>query len=232
MQHLEQELDALKQELLGMAAKSKATVERAVRAVMNRDDALAEEVKRDDDLLDQLEIDIDERALVLLSKAPLAAQLRLITVAMKASQNVERIGDEATTIARRAIELNREPPVKSSIDLTHISCLTLAMIDDALTAFINGDVAQARAVVKRDKQIDELNRQLHREISRLMMEDPKTITRGLNLMVVSKSLERIADHASNIAEEAIFLFEAKDVRHAEHARLTATETEAPVRQTE
>jgi len=218
MHHLEQELDALKQELLSMATKSKAAVEKAASAVIDRNDTLAEEVKREDDALDQLEVNIDERALLLLSKAPLATQLRLITVAMKVNQNLERIGDEATTIARRALELNREPQLKPYIDLPRITRLTLDMIDDALTAFVTGNVAKAGELVKRDKKVDDLNRQLHRELSSYMVEEPKTIGRCLNLIVVSKSLERIADHASNIAEEVIFLYAAKDVRHADLPR--------------
>ena len=223
MQHLDKELDALKQELLGMATKSKAAVEKAVRAVIDRNDRLADDVKREDDALDQLEVALDERALLLLSKAPLASQLRFITVAMKVNQNLERIGDEATTIARRALELNQEPQLKPYIDLPRISHLTLETIDEALTVFVNGDVLQATELVKRDKQIDELNRQLHRELSSYMVEEPKTIGRCLNLMVISKSLERIADHASNIAEQVVFLYAAKDVRHPELPRLDRSE---------
>jgi phosphate transport system protein len=214
MQHLDQELNALKQALLDMAAKAKGVVEKAVSSVINRDDEAAQEVKRDDDAIDQLEVDVDEKALLLLSKAPLAGQLRLITVAMKISQNLERVGDEATTIARRAIELAKEPALKASIDLPHMAKLTIQMIDDALLAFVQGNVDQARELVRHDKVVDELNRQLHRELTQSMQNDPSTITRALNLMVVSKSLERIADHAANIAEEAVFLYSAEDVRHA------------------
>jgi len=214
MQHFEQELDELKQELLAMAAKAKAAVAKATRAVVERKDSLAEEVKIEDDLLDQLEIDVDDRAVLLLSKAPMANQLRFITVALKVSQNLERIGDEATTIARRALELTREPQLKPYIDIPRLSHQVLAMIDDALTALVTGDVVKAAVLVKKDKEIDELNRQIHRELSSFMVEDAKTISRCLNLMVVSKSLERIGDHASNIAEEAIFLFEARDIRHS------------------
>lgn len=214
MQHLDQELNALKQALLDMAAKAKGVVEKAVSSVINRNDETAQEVKKDDDAIDQLEVDVDEKALLLLSKAPLAGQLRLITVAMKISQNLERVGDEATTIARRAIELAKEPPLKASTDLPHMANLTIQMIDNALLAFVQGNVDQARELVRQDKVVDELNRQLHRELTQGMQQDPSTITRALNLMVVSKSLERIADHAANIAEEAVFLYSAEDVRHA------------------
>lgn len=213
MHHLDQELDALKQLLLSMAAKAKAAVEKAVKAVMDRDDAYAERVKAEDDVLDQLEMDVDEMSLQLLAKAPLASQLRLITVAMKVSQNLERIGDEATTIARRGLELSKEPQLKPAIDLPRMVQMTLAMIDDALNAFVQGDVAKASALVQRDKQVDAINRQIHRELSGFMVKDPQQIPQCLNLMTVSKCLERIADHASNIAEEVIFLYEARDVRH-------------------
>jgi phosphate transport system protein len=218
MQHFEQELDDLKQLLLAMAAKAKAAVAKATRAVVERDDRLAEEVKAEDDVLDQLEIEVDDRAVLLLSKAPMASQLRLITVALKVGQNLERIGDEATTIARRALELTTEPQLKPYIDIPRLSHQVLGMIDDALAAFVARDVANAAAIVQQDKEIDELNRQLHRELSSFMVEDPRTITRCLSLMVISKSLERIADHASNIAEEVIFLFEARDIRHSGKSR--------------
>jgi phosphate transport system protein len=216
MQHFEQELDDLKQLLLAMAAKAKAAVAKATRAVVERNDRLAEEVKAEDDVLDQLEIEVDDRAVLLLSKAPMASQLRLITVALKVGQNLERIGDEATTIARRALELTTEPQLKPYIDIPRLSHQVLGMIDDA--AFVARDVAKAAAIVQQDKEIDELNRQLHRELSSFMVEDPRTITRCLSLMVISKSLERIADHASNIAEEVIFLFEARDIRHSGKSR--------------
>jgi phosphate transport system protein len=214
MQHLDHDLNALKQALLDMGAKAKGVAQKAVTSALNRDDEAAQEAKRDDDAIDQLEVDVDEKALFLLSKAPLAGQLRFITVAMKISQNLERIGDEATTIARRAIELAKEPELKSSSDLPYLAKLTIEMIDDALLAFIHGNVEQARELVAHDKVIDDLNRQLHRELIQGMQADPSTITRALNLMIISKSLERIADHAANIAEEAVFLYSAEDVRHA------------------
>jgi phosphate transport system protein len=213
MQHLEQELDAFKQELLQMAAKAKGAVDLAVRALTEREDRHAERVKAEDSILDRLEIDIDDKAVLLLSKAPMASQLRLIIAALRISQNLERIGDEATTIARRALELSHEPQLKPYIDIPRMAQMALGMIDDALNAFVNRDVAKAAAVVPRDKEVDELNRQLHRELTSYLVERPDTISRCLNLMVVSKCLERIADHASNIAEQTIFLHEGRDVRH-------------------
>lgn len=208
-----------------MAAKAKAAVGTAVQALVERSDDLAERVKAGDTTLDQLEIDVDEKAILLLSKAPMASQLRLITVAMKINQNLERVGDEATTIARRALELNREPQLKPYVDIPRMAHLALEMLEDALDAFVKRDPAKAAATVPRDKQVDEINRQLHRELSSYMVERPTTISRCLNLMVISKSLERIADHAANIAEEVVYLFEGRDIRHQ---GAVATSPPAPV----
>src|SRR6266480_2911437 len=213
MQHFDQELAALKEILLTMASKAEAAVNNALKALVDRDDDLARSVKEEDTALDRLEIEVDERAIGLLSKAPLASDLRLITVAMKISHDLERVGDEATTISRRAVELSQEPQLKPYIDIPRMAKMALEMLDHALDAFVSGKPEKARAVIPRDKEVDALNRQLHRELSSYMVEKPTTITRCLNLMVISKSLERIADHATNVAEEVVYLYEAKDIRH-------------------
>ncbi len=203
----------LKEKLLTMASKAEAAVNNALKAVVDRDDDLARSVKEEDNAIDQLEIEVDEMAIGLLSKAPLASDLRLITVAMKISHDLERVGDEATTISRRAVELSQEPQLKPYIDIPRMAKMALEMLGYALDAFVNADPEKARAVIPRDKEVDALNRQLHRELSSYMVEKPTTITRCLNLMVISKSLERIADHATNVAEEVVYLYEAKDIRH-------------------
>ena len=213
MQHFDQELAALKEILLTMASKAEAAVNNALKALVDRDDDLARSVKEEDNAIDQLEIEVDEMAIGLLSKAPLASDLRLITVAMKISHDLERVGDEATTISRRAVELGQEPQLKPYIDIPRMAKMALEMLGDALDAFVNANPEKARAVIPRDKEVDALNRQLHRELSSYMVEKPTTITRCLNLMVISKSLERIADHATNLAEEVVYLYEAKDIRH-------------------
>lgn len=216
--HFDLELNKLKELLLTMASHAETSVTGALRALVERDDSLAEQVKRDDDKLDQLEVELDEMAIGLLAlNAPLAIDLRLITTAMKISHDLERVGDEATTIARRGIELNREPQMKAYVDIPRMGALGLEMLRDALDAFVNKNPAKARAVVPRDKQVDEIHKQLQRELVSYMIETPATITRALNLMVISKSLERIADHASNIAEEVVFLYEGRDIRHSEKA---------------
>ncbi|MSU20660.1 MAG: phosphate signaling complex protein PhoU [Pedosphaera sp.] len=211
--HIEQELTALKEMLLTMASHAEAAVTRAIRAVVERDDDLATGVKEDDSVIDQFEIDVDESAINLLSKAPLATDLRFITVAMKISHDLERVGDEATTIARRSLELSREQQLKSYEDISQMASTALSMLKDALDAFVNRLPTKAREIIPRDKDVDNRNKQLHRALVNLMVEKPETIGRCLNLMVISKSLERIADHATNIAEKVVYLYEALDIRH-------------------
>ncbi len=211
--HFEQELAGLKEKLLTMAGYAERAVSQAVHSIVSRDEKLAREVKQGDDVMDQYEVEIDDLAIKLLAKAPLASDLRLITVAMKISQNLERIGDEATTIARRSIKLNRELPLAVHFDIPRMAALVVGQLKDSLDSFVNKDPNKAKAVIPRDEEVDEINHQFNRELSSYMMEHPDTITRCLHLMVVSKSLERIADHATNIAEEAVYLYEARDIRH-------------------
>lgn len=217
MTHHDQELADLKELLLLMAGHSRNAVTRAIQSLVERDEALARQVIEDDNIVDQLEIKVDEVAVHLLSKAPLATDLRLITIAMKASHDLERVCDEATTIARRAIELNGEPQLKPYVDIPKMSQIALQMLDHAINAFVNRDPQQAREVIARDKEVDALNKQLHRELASYMIEKPATITRALNLMVVSKAIERIADHATNIGEEVVYLYEGRDIRHSKGA---------------
>ena len=213
MSHFEQDLSDLKEKLLTMASLAEAAVNKALQALVERNDDLARAVKEEDSAIDRLEIELDDMAISLLSKAPLASDLRLITVAMKISHDLERVGDEATTIARRSLELSQEPQLKPYIDIPRMAKMALEMLDDALDAFVHRNPEKARAVIPRDKEVDLTNKQLHRELSSYMVEKPTTITRCLNLMVISKSLERIADHATNVAEEVVYFYEAKDIRH-------------------
>jgi phosphate transport system protein len=168
----------------------------------------------DDNIIDQFEVEIDDIAIHLLAKAPVATDLRLTTVAMKISQNLERVGDSAVTIARRVVDLDTEQQLKPYVDLPRMASMALEMLRDAISAFINREPEKARAVVPRDAEVDILNRQLHRELSSFMVERPANISRCLNLMVISKCLERIADHATNVAEDVVYLYEAIDIRHS------------------
>ena len=215
MTHYAEEMNQLKESLLAMASHAESAVTRSMRALVERDDPLAQAVLDDDNIIDQFEVEIDDIAIHLLAKAPVATDLRLTTVAMKISQNLERIGDSAVTIGRRAIELNTEPQLKAYVDLPRMASMTLEMMmRDAISSFINREPDKARAVIRRDTEVDNLNRQLHRELSSFMVERPQTISRCLNLMVISKCLERIADHATNIAEDVVYLYEAIDIRHS------------------
>lgn len=212
--HFEMELANLKEKLLTMGSYAEAAVSQSVKALIDRDDALARSVCDKDDIMDGYEVEVDELSIRLLAKAPLASDLRLITVAMKISQNLERVGDEATTIARRALELNKAPSLKAYVDLPRMASISLEILKSALDAFVDKHPEQALLIIPRDKTVDELNRQMHRELYSHMMENPENIMRCLHHMVVCKCLERIADHATNIAEEVVYLYQAKDVRHA------------------
>jgi phosphate transport system protein len=211
--HFEIGLEELRQKLLRMASRSETAVNEAVQALMQRDYDLAIRVRLDDNIIDQFEVEIDEMAIQLLTKAPLASNLRLVTVAMKISQNLERIGDEATKIAKRARDLSQEPPVKINLDLPHMAGLALKMVKEALDSFVQRDSAAARAIIPRDKEVDALNKEIHQSLAQYMTENPVTIARCLHWIVAAKSLERIADHAKNIAEEVVYLIEAQDIRH-------------------
>ncbi len=220
--YFDQELSALKEKLIAMAGFAEAAVRRSMKALVERDDLNARNAKEEDEILDDLEIEIDDMAITLLAKAPLASDLRLVTVAMKISHNLERVGDEATTIARRALELNTEPQLKPYVDIPKMADLALDMLKEAIDAFVVRDPARARAVIPRDKEVDALNKQLHRELASFMIEQPPTITRALNLMVISKAIERIADHASNIAEEVVYVYEGRDIRHSGQGKRRST----------
>jgi phosphate transport system protein len=211
--HFELGLDDLRKKLLLMASRAESAVNESVRALMQRNHDLAMKVRADDDIIDQFEIEIDEMAIQLLTKAPLASNLRLVTVGMKVCQNLERIGDEATKIAKRARDLADEPPVKIVLDLPRLAGMALSMVKDALDSFVQRDSAAARAIIPRDKEVDALNKEMHNALAQHMMEHPDTIGRCLHWIVAAKSLERIADHAKNIAEEVVFLCEAQDIRH-------------------
>ncbi len=224
--YFEAGLDDLRQKLLTMASHAETAVNQALQALVQRDHDLALRVKENDRIIDQFEVEIDELVIQLLTKAPLATNLRLVTVAMKISQNLERIGDEATKIAKRARDLSQEPPVKINLDLPRLARMALDMLKAALDAFVNHDSAAARALIPRDKEVDALNREIHQTLAQHMVENPDTIGRCLHLMVVSKSLERIADHAKNVAEDIVYLYEAQDIRHSGAKNQTAPATGA------
>lgn len=208
------ELETFRSHLMLMGETAIRQVRDALNALVEGDVALADRVIAADDELDRLEMEIDDEAIRYMSlRAPVATELRLVIVGMKASHDLERVGDEATTVAKRALRLAAHPPLKPYVDIPRMAEIAIAMLRDALDCFLHGDSEKALAVVRRDSEVDAINKQLYRELSSFMIEDPATTTRALELMFISKSLERIADHACNIAEEMVFLAKAQDIRH-------------------
>lgn len=212
--HFEEELQLLKQRLLHMGALVEERVHGAVDALMERRLDKAEQIAASDREVNELHIEIDDRALKLLAlQQPMATDLRLITSAMKINADLERIGDQAVNIAQNVIQLLPHPPVKPQIDIARMAELAQQMTHDSLDAFVRKDVELARAVLKRDDQVDALKDQVFRVLLTYMMADPGTIERCLALILISRNLERIADHATNVAEDVVFLVEARDIRH-------------------
>jgi phosphate transport system protein len=213
-QHFEAELQALRNQLLRMGGLVEERVHRAVRSLVVRREEDARRIVATDNEVNDLQIDIDDRCLRLLAtQAPLAGDLRLITSAMKINADLERIGDQAVNVAENALTLIPQPPVKPLIDIPRMAEMAEGMIRDALDAFVKNDATLARDVLSRDDGVDELKDQVFRELLTYMMADPGTIQRSLALILLSRNLERIADHATNIAEDVIFIAEARDVRH-------------------
>ena len=213
------ELETFRSHLILMGETAIRQVRSAITALVEANISLADQVIAADDELDQLEIKIDDEAVRYMNlRAPIASELRLVIVGMKASHDLERVGDEATSIARRAIKLSAEPPLKPYIDLPRMASMAQEMLRDALDCFLHVDETKAVAVCKRDLEVDNLNRQLYRELTSFMIEKPETISRAIELMFISKSIERIADHATNIAEETIYLNKGKNVRHTEEVK--------------
>lgn len=210
----EEELSELKGLILRMGGAVEGAIEQAIRALVERDSDLAQQTIDLDGAIDQMEVEADERVMRILAlHAPTARDLRQILTASRASNDLERIGDLATSIAERAMELNREPQLKPFIDLPKMAEMTQHMVRQALDAFVKEDVDLALTVLHADEPIDQLNEQIFRELLTFMMEDPATISRSLRIIFVSKSLERIADHATNIAEMVVFMTKGKVVKH-------------------
>ena len=212
--HFENELQALRNQLLTMGGLVEERVHRAVHALIHRREEEAQRIIASDKEINDLQMEIDDRCLKLLAtQTPLAVDLRLITSAMKINADLERVGDQAVNIAENALVLLPQPPLKPLIDIPRMATIAEKMIRDALDAFVKKDAQLAREVLRRDDEVDELKDQVFRELLTYMMADPGTIQRALALILISRNLERIADHATNIAEDVIFLVEGKDVRH-------------------
>jgi phosphate transport system protein len=217
--HFEEELQALKNRLLNMGALVEERVHDATNALIERRPDTAERIIASDQDVNDLQIEIDERCLRLLAlQQPMASDLRLITAAMKINADLERIGDQAVNIAEQAVRILAHPPLKPLIDLPRMAEISERMTRESLDAFVRKDAKLARAILARDDEVDQLKDQVFRVLLTYMMADPGTIERALGLILVSRHLERIADHATNIAEDVIFVVEAKDVRHHHEER--------------
>ena len=212
--HFHEELDALRQTLLAMGGLVEDQIRRAMRSLLERDDALAQEVIDRDRQVNTYEVEVDEQCVELLAlNQPAASDLRFITTAMKIVTDLERIGDQAVNIAQRVLELNRDPQLKPYIDLPRMAEKAQRMVKESLDAFVAGDTALARQVCGKDAEVDALKEQIFRELLTFMMEDPRTIPRAIRVILISRFLERVADHATNIAEMVVYLIEGKMVRH-------------------
>jgi phosphate transport system protein len=212
--HFQKELEALKENLLKMAAIVEEAIRNSVQSLVKRDSNLARKTFDVEDRINQMENTIDEMCLKLLAlRQPMAADLRFITSAMKITTDLERMGDQAVNIAERALSLNEDPQLKPYIDIPRMTEIVQTMVKDVLDAFVNRDSKLARSVCARDDLVDGLNHQVVRELLTYMLEDPKTITRAVHLMIVARCLERIADHATNIAEDVIFMVDALVIKH-------------------
>jgi phosphate transport system protein len=214
--HLQREIDKLKKSLLSLCALVEDQVQLAVQAVLNRDEAMAREIVQRDMKIDHLEVEVEEECLKTLAlHQPVATDLRLIIAALKINNDLERIGDLAVNIARKAISLATEPPVELTFDLSGMWTKTHAMLRDSLDSLVNMDGALAHNVCARDDEIDAMKRNIRIEIEDRILHDPENVKQYLRLMAISRNLERIADLATNIAEDVIYLAQGKIIRHGE-----------------
>jgi len=213
--HYERELRDVKESLLYLGALVEKAIELAVKALLDRDTEIARKVSCDDNIIDQLDVEIEEKCIRILAlRQPTARDLRYITTAIKINGHLERIGDMAANIAEKSIILSEEPPMKPYIDIPRMAEIARAMIKESLDALVNEDTNLAQKVRVEDETIDNLNEQVFRELLTFMLEDPKNIHRSLIIIQISKSLERIADHAEGIADMVVYMVTGKIVRHA------------------
>ena len=207
-------LASLRDNVLLMASLTERSLERAIKGLFERDDNLCANAIADDEEIDQLEKQMDKEGVELLLRfQPVASDLRRVVSAMKLSPNIERVADQATNIARRARKLNRHPPLPEVDLIKPIYAQAISMFRESLDAYVREDVALARAVVPRDDKLDELNRVASRRLIERMAQDPEQLRGYLNLMFIARHLERVGDHATNMAEDAVYAAAAEDIRH-------------------
>lgn len=212
--HFENELDELKQRLLWMGSLAERAIHQAVHAVLDAEEHLAEAVLNEEPAINEMQIEIDDRVQRMLAlQQPMAADLRFLLAVARINGELERIGDQAMNIAQSALRILRHPQVKPYVDLPRMSELAETMVRDSLNALVKGDQELARTVLQRDDQVDRLRDQLFRELLTYMMENSAVVFPSFELVLAAKNLERIADHATNIAEDVIYYLAGRDVRH-------------------
>jgi phosphate transport system protein len=210
----DEELKTLKEKLMRMSCLVEESIALAVKGLKDRKEKLAKEVLKREEKVNLLDVEIDELCLKLLARRqPMAIDLRLITSAMKITSELERIGDQAVNIAERSLELLKLPLLKPLIDIPRMADLAQSMVKDSINALVNRDGKLAREVCERDDQVDKLNDQIFRELLTYMMQDPTTIKIAVDLVLVGRHLERIADHATNIGEDVYYLVKGKTIKH-------------------
>ena len=229
VRHFERELEQLKAKLLEMGALVETAVYRSVQGVVEKDENLAQQVLKSEARVNELEIEIDDAAIGLLAlQQPVAADLRLITVALKINNDLERMGDLAVNIAYRALELIREPMIQPMVDIPYIAGLVQSMVRKSLDAFVNRDPELARSVLAGDDAVDNLRTSSYHELISYMEKDSTHVAQALSLWTVVRNLERIADHSTNIAEDVLFLVKGVDVRHQNEHRLASQRNKATI----
>jgi phosphate transport system protein len=212
--HFSEELQLLKQRLLEMGDLAASRIDRAMAGLIARDSLILGEVIQGDESVNDYQIEIDDRCFKLLAlRQPMATDLRLIMATTRITSDLERVGDLAVNIAEAAARYIQNPPVKPLIDLPKMSELAQQMLRDALSSFVSGEVALASDVLKRDDMLDDLKRQVFQDLLSFMLNNPQVVAPALDLVLVSRHLERVGDHATNIAEDIIFLVEGRDIRH-------------------
>ena len=212
--HFEDQLNELKGRLVTMGTAAESMIERAVKALLERDSARLPEVFRTEQEVNELHIEVDERVINLIAlHHPVATDLRLAVMCSKIAGELERIGDQAVNICQNTTELLRYPPLKPLIDIPLMAEIARRMLRESLDAFVRQDAALAQKVLSTDDEVDAFKNQIFRELLTYMMSDPGTIPRALALILISRNLERVGDHATNVAEEVIYAAQGRDVRH-------------------
>ncbi|HEU5305496.1 MAG TPA: phosphate signaling complex protein PhoU [Gemmatimonadales bacterium] len=226
--HFHDELSQVKVRLLTMSGEAEAALGQAVEALLERDSEKAKRVIAGDRVIDAMELEIEEQCINLLAlQQPMARDLRMLTSALKIANDLERVGDHAVNIAQSAERLNQARPIAPEPEIVDMARLAREMLSDALEAFIRGDAAAGREICRRDDKVDVLHRSVFRILITHMMEDPHTIGSGMELFLVSRNLERVADLATNIAEDVVFLVEGRSIKHHAEDRGEPRENPAP-----